>query len=375
MKSLFNDDSTSTSTTASSTIRVYTKVWIDEPDKAIVARVGNLCFGIFRATTPTREDWEQNFNSNENSICTTATLLLEDNEEACCTSREGFSNAYTNPEYRQDFETELRSCAVASSTAANTSNSNSNNQVILTGHSQGGGIAMVASVFLADLHPSTITFAQPAVIDDPCHVIDSSRTYRFVNTLLNNQDKLVYDLVPFIYAFGNTNDQQGHMFLLGPANDDNDANPPSTTSTAIQVAYYPDNEVPSIGSTDWSFVQLQKVHSIQSYLFKLKLLLYQSRDAKTRTDSSVLPTDGWTIGSKCTLDSQCISPHICNDHRDECSNGQSGIDTCWNNNDCVSKRCEGWMNPKCQDKLPPKLRCNEDSDCRNGTCKWNWRCN
>ena len=38
--------------------------------------------------------------------------------------------------------------------------------VVLTGHSQGGAIAAIAAVYMADLNPYVITFGQPPVLKD-----------------------------------------------------------------------------------------------------------------------------------------------------------------------------------------------------------------
>ena len=57
--------------------------------------------------------------------------------------------AYDTP-YRSDMEKSLRDCAKDCV--------NKDECVVLTGHSQGGAIAAVAAVHLADLNPYVITF-------------------------------------------------------------------------------------------------------------------------------------------------------------------------------------------------------------------------
>lgn len=86
--------------------------------------------------------------------------------------------------------------------------------VVLTGHSQGGAVAAVAAVYMADLNPYVITFGQPATIHKPCPVIRSNRWYRYVNSksVESGTTGIAYDLVPFVTGFGA--DQFGHMIIL-----------------------------------------------------------------------------------------------------------------------------------------------------------------
>jgi hypothetical protein len=90
--------------------------------------------------------------------------------------------------------------------------------VVLTGHSQGGAIAAVAAIALADLNPYVITFGQPPTIDAPCPVITSDRWYRYVNTKATERGVIgiFYDPVPFLPGFGA--DDWGHMMLLSQDN-------------------------------------------------------------------------------------------------------------------------------------------------------------
>lgn len=86
--------------------------------------------------------------------------------------------------------------------------------VVLTGHSQGGAIAAVAGVYLADLNPYVITFGQPPTINAPCPLITSDRWYRYVNTkkVESGLVGIAYDPVPFSPGIGA--DSWGHMILL-----------------------------------------------------------------------------------------------------------------------------------------------------------------
>lgn len=114
-----------------------------EPDQALVTKIEGYCFGAFRGTTLTWIDWQENFNPEKMEVC-----LTTSGEEDCCMSRSGFYEGYwTN--YKDEFEASIRECA---STCASPDEC-----VVLTGHSQGGAIAAVAALLLADLNPYVIT--------------------------------------------------------------------------------------------------------------------------------------------------------------------------------------------------------------------------
>ncbi len=150
----------------------------EEPDQALVARIGGYCYGAFRGTTMTWIDWQQNFNPGKQQVC------REDSSSDCCMSRSGFYDGYWTG-YKKAFEKSIRDCAKTCS--------NIDECVVLTGHSQGGAIAAVAALPLADLNPFVITFGQPTTLDAPCDLVTSTRWYRFVNTKETPHVGLTYD--------------------------------------------------------------------------------------------------------------------------------------------------------------------------------------
>lgn len=117
-----------------------------EPDQALVVKKDGFCFGVFRGTTLTLEDWSQNSILSSEEICgsdstvfsvaskTKKGIEAEDTTSAgeappvCCTVRAGFYDAY-HTNYYQDFEMALRHCAQDCL--------NPDECVVLTGHSQG----------------------------------------------------------------------------------------------------------------------------------------------------------------------------------------------------------------------------------------------
>jgi Lipase (class 3) len=121
----------------------------------------------------------------------------------CCTSRLGFYEAY-NTIYRKDVEDQVRQCA--------SSCKDKDDCVVITGHSQGGAIAAVAAVFLAELNPYVITFGQPPTLDAPCDLLTTERIYRYVNTKQTSLG-IAYDPVPMAPGLGA--DHFGNMIVLG----------------------------------------------------------------------------------------------------------------------------------------------------------------
>jgi pimeloyl-ACP methyl ester carboxylesterase len=74
--------------------------------------------------------------------------------------------------------------------------------VVITGHSQGGAIALVAALYLADLNPYVITFGQPPTVEAPCNLVTSDRVYRWVNTKNAGASGIAYDPVPMAPGLG-----------------------------------------------------------------------------------------------------------------------------------------------------------------------------
>jgi pimeloyl-ACP methyl ester carboxylesterase len=144
----------------------------DEPDQALVvqlkATAGSYCLVAFRGTSLTFDDWSQNIRIGNFDVCVDVA-----GEQKCCTSRIGFYDAY-DTQYRIDVEESVRDCAKKCE--------NPDECVVITGHSQGGAVASVAALILADLNPYVITFGQPPTLNEPCDLLTSDRIYRYVNT-------------------------------------------------------------------------------------------------------------------------------------------------------------------------------------------------
>ena len=141
--------------------------YIDEPDQALFAEKDGYCYGVFRGTTLTFVDWNQNFDPRSEPVCTSV------DSSVCCNTRQGFYDAY-HASYYEKIERSLNECAEKCS--------NPNECVVLAGHSQGGAVAALAAVRMAHLNPYVMTFGEPPTIDYPCQPVTSTRWYRFVNT-------------------------------------------------------------------------------------------------------------------------------------------------------------------------------------------------
>ena len=141
--------------------------YVDEPDQALFAEKDGYCYGVFRGTTLTFVDWNQNFDPRSEPVCTSM------DSSVCCNTRQGFYDAY-HASYYEKIEKSLNECAKKCS--------NPNECVVLAGHSQGGAVAALAAVRMAHLNPFVMTFGEPPTIDYPCQPVTSTRWYRFVNT-------------------------------------------------------------------------------------------------------------------------------------------------------------------------------------------------
>ncbi|CAB9501155.1 expressed unknown protein [Seminavis robusta] len=165
------------------------QVFSDINDAAIVARRGNSCFAVFRATTFVNPfDIMQLYDWSKRSI-------------GSCTVRGGIYKAYQRSSYSEDFVVAVDECMASG-----------DNNFFLAGHSQGGAIATVASIDLKRHNPMVITFGAVRSIlgGADCSDVNPERHFRFVNAADNN-----YDFWPA--QFNRDNQAHvGHAILLDP---------------------------------------------------------------------------------------------------------------------------------------------------------------
>ena len=328
----------------------------DKNDRAIVAFKDGYCYGAYRGTMRIVSDWAQNFDLTDKILKIGSSR---------CRMRSGFYDGH-NTHYLQRFTSKLEECM-----NEKCKSSRRRCPLVLTGHSQGGAIAVVASLFYRRYDPYVITFGAPRAVDAPCGLINSGKHYRYVNTgdkTMFRRKGLSFDWVPMTPGTGS--DHFGYAFLLGK-----DAN-----SVAALGLNNDDNLLP-IGP--------KSVHSIVEYKYKMR------RMANLR---SPIKTNGFSLHRQCTKDNQCqtrMCRHVigllsialddgkyctgitggkCNDDSDcrnrRCVNDRCRAgnlnDVCGKNSDCNSGRCDG----TCKNKLSSGFSCNENSDCRSNSCKY-----
>jgi hypothetical protein len=80
--------------------------------------------------------------------------------------------------------------------------------------------------------------------------------------------------------------------------------------------------------------------------------------------------------SQCSSGIECSSG-VCSFNR--CAEPENGLSAngcdCFWSTECVSGRCEGWVEPICFEPLPSGSGCDESSDCQSGSCSWLFICN
>lgn len=378
------------------------QIFIEEPDQALVASTDGYCFAAFRGTTLTYSDWMQNLQVGNEDIC-----HGRGPGKHCCSTRSGFYDAYKTS-YKKQLVAALRKCAKQCK--------NRDECVVITGHSQGGAIAAVAGIELADLNPYVITFGQPPTVDAPCSLVTSERWYRYVNTKDSQTLTfgIVYDPVPFAPGLGA--DNFGHMILL--------------SGDASGVAYVGLDAQDFFGPLNVNGFQAHSMIAPEDsdhpgYLDRVDAIMdhYAEHGQYPVRDNGYLPNSlctediecesgvcdrelrySWKrcVGIECKTDTDCTDTGRCDSGIcvpklgscqpcDENADCESGICTwrfvCTNmeglldnececniNSDCQSGRCEGWSPPICEARLAEGAYCNEDSDCLSNDCSWRFRC-
>ena len=182
-------------------IHFYTQ----EPDAAIVAKSGGRCYIAFRGTSATAADWEQNLDIRSDMAYKNNDNTTEDP----CEVRRGYSD-FLRTDVVAQASRDLMECVPACTDA--------NDCVVVTGHSQGGASAVVASILIYDLMPTLVTFGQPPAAAEGCMWIPSDRFYRFVNHKkeFDEEDDLGFDPVPYSPTLFSHSVHYGYYLLVGP---------------------------------------------------------------------------------------------------------------------------------------------------------------
>jgi hypothetical protein len=269
--------------------------WCDIDDTAIVARQNKTCFGAFRGTVSVNPlDQAQLFDCRMTDFRN-------------CRVRDGFKRGY-KASYYLHFRKAIAECMEHA------------NELVLTGFSQGGSVAVVASIDLKDYHPVVITFGAVRTLEHPCEQhLNSSRHFRFINVGLTDEKEIAYDYWPNVFTKQATH--VGHAFLM------------DSTSASNQGVYL------GLDNDSTRTPKSRDVHQYDRYHDSLKNLLVTTNT--TTCDAIVL--SGWEDG------------HFCTEH-DECRNKAF----------CVNGICKAAL------VLQDGELCSEDSDCHSGTCTKQW---
>lgn len=173
-----------------------TKIFEDRLDRAIVRHVEGACYVAFRGSTEKPLDSFQSAPSLfPRKVCGGA---------GCCHVERGVAGAYFSG-FVEDFEAAVSDCHKKCEDGCD---------MVLTGFSQGGAIASVAAVALADYNPVLITFAQHPVAWNRCDVLDTMETYLRFTSTCSVLGQPAYDSIAY---YGNplVGRDSGTMILVG----------------------------------------------------------------------------------------------------------------------------------------------------------------
>lgn len=311
-----------------------------------MAKKDGVCYASFRGSNLPWTDWDA-------SDFGRAWVCAQDDEGAspeedlgsgsnargnCCSTRMGFSKAY-NTTYHRDIQDAVRRCAKGCPWHADEC-------VVLSGHSQGGAMAAMAALVLADLNPHIITFGQPGTIDAPCSMLSRERLFRFVNTKASKNDGLIYDPIPFIQGLGA--DDFGYMVFLG---DD------STGVASIVLGDRGDQFRPAspFGLEAHSMLESNLV---PGYLDRLQSL-------QDHSAGSVVRSNGFANGAFCSESVECLS-ELC-----EWDNSSQNFRRCKPALCSQPSQCplnyDCWMG-ECQPRNQSCMACEKDLECSSGRC-------
>jgi len=318
--------------------------YTDEPDKAIVAKKDDHCYLAFRGSTLTWDDWMDNLDLTDIDV-------YKDNDSSTgefCESRDGFSQ-FLNTDWAVEAYNNLKTCYESCE--------NKDECLILTGHSQGGASATLASMMLYSMNPTVITFGQPPAVDANCSLIPNTRFYRYINSKQDeyesDEDDLKFDPVVYVPTLISNSVHYGYPILLG-----NDA----TSVKLLDIGWLP------------SFFDRSSeldAHSRHGEPFS-----YQTRVDNLLNTSSNIPisTDGFTNGVFCDRQyhelcktNYCGLSNVCEDPVEELcveDTCQESVD-CAGDHTCIDNAC---ANGLAESGCP----CMFDGDCKNGECDGWW---
>lgn len=291
-------------------------VYTQEPDQALLAKKGERCFLAFRGTVGTSMmDWLQNLDPSDRVV-----NRNNDTKQAACEVRKGyveFLDAIVVHRVFADIVTCMDSITCEDDPC-----------LVITGHSQGGASATIASILLYDFEPTVVTFGQPPAVDTGCDSIPSERFYRYVNSMkeTDEDDEMAFDPVPFVPTPLSQSVHYGHGILLG--------------EDSGSVKYLGIDEDADFVPSVFDRRNEDDAHSIgkdteYGYDGRVKALLSNSANLS-------ISTDGFSDGLFCDRD-----------YHDLCASGWCSFD-----NQCSPRSSETCVPDSCE----------KDKDCASGAC-------
>lgn len=368
--------------------------FMQEPDQALVAKKDGYCFLAFRGTSLTVDDWRQNLRLGKDQVCGLKS-------STCCWVRNGFYDAYFDPDYLDSLEKQIEDC-VSSCT-------NINECLVITGHSQGGAIAAVAGVRFSSYNPYVFTFGEPPSIEPECKAVSSHRWYRYVNTKESELGDIGVSYDPVAFAPGLGTIVYGHFIILGADEkrvayiglDSTSAFSPLNLNGFQAHSMVGTEQYPGYLDRISTLISNADSYPISSQGFAAANFCTEDEECETKTCAKEgIFSYSECVGVECTEDSQCetnrcdsgtcvpkLGSCMTCDEDSDCASGSCLLFKCtnldglmddecrckWSSN-CESGRCEGFTPPICEAKLPNGDYCDEHEDCLSGKCSWLFRC-
>jgi hypothetical protein len=365
-------------------------------DAAILAEKDGYCYLSLRGDTMNLNDWYRNLENSVDKVCS------EVDPKHCCNVRKGFYEAYMDPSYKIQMELKTRRCARKCA-------GSQDGCLVISGHSEGGGIAAVAGILFESYNPYVMTFGEPPSVSSDCDLIDMDRWYRFVNTVDSEFTSLgfAFDPVPFVPGVGNM--IYGQIVILTGEEEDTVAYIGlDTTKDYLPLNFVGADSHAMVGN-NLEPGYLDRIETvIEEGKFPVEFPGFETYDLCSEDTEcpsqqcvkSTLFSYQQCLGTECQENHDCATGRCyngkclpkfgscmeCNDDMDcasgkcllfRCANLFGKMDDdcrCYNDQDCDSSRCDGVSPPICKAKLEGGVYCNEHSDCISDRCNWFFHC-
>lgn len=330
--------------------------WEDSNDAHLLVKEKGVCYGVFRGTLQTSlTDIFQNLYPTNVQV-----------EGSNCEVRKGFHKAYFTsyqPEFQRKLEKCVKSCAI-------NGKSNKNCPLVLSGHSQGASVAIVASIDLRKYDPATMAFGPLKTITNlnrnneksGCTDMTPQRMYNFINASGGVYDDIPYGYSPSGFHVGHSLlVDEGNAFAYTGLNDNTLRGPPARNIHAVELyrtrmeALLDDGGDNCDGSFPRVITQWDDGHwctlsdECKSSICdpddnicipKLENNKQNSRNKKRKHRKQVAALIR-SSGSPCTKDSMCASGICFRKETCALASGKLGIGArCQNPKDCDAGRCD-----------------------------------